>query len=402
MPAVEQPFQACPTGRLTCEKTTLTDERSPYLFDVDVERFWDDDAASRGKPFSTDKPQVPLGIDMPPTVIWDELGMPMPANAGVEVTSPYHVDLDLRRRYNDKAERIVGRRIFAEDGPPPPDSHFPPVKGITDIFEAPPQTVCGTTWVVPAAETPQELDALLDRVERRNVRSVILPENWDDEAGRILKQYGLKPRLGGHVRGPVTAATSIYGIENLIYLIIDHPELARRFSDLLADAIIEMTRVLYEVSGTPDRRGFSFADDNSMMLNCKMYELFGQPILRKVFDTFAPGPDDVRYQHSDSAMGHLMPLLNDVGVNGVNFGPTLLAADIRRAMPRAVIHGQLAPWTFARGSDEEVAAEVRRDIEAVASDGGLVIATAGSINSGSRLSGLRAIMSTIQHYGAYQ
>ena len=380
----------------------MTDERSRYLFDVDLERFWNDDAASRGKPFSTDKPQVPLGINMPPTVIWNELGLPMPANAGVEVTNPYQVDVELRRRYNDKAERMVGRRIFTENNPPPPDSRFPPIKGITDIFEAPQKTVSGTTWLMPAAETPDELNALLDRVERRDVRSVILPENWDDEASRILKQYGLRPRLGGHVRGPVTAAMSIYGVENLIYLIVDHPDIARRFSELLADAIIEMTRVLYEVSGTPARRGFSFADDNSMMLNRKMYEFFAQPILRKVFDVFAPGTDDVRYQHSDSAMGHLMPLLNDVGMNGVNFGPTLLAADIRRAMPRAVIHGQLAPWTFARGTDEDVAAEVRRDIEAASAGGGLVIATAGSINPGSRLSGLRAIMSTIQHYGTYR
>jgi hypothetical protein len=66
-----------------------------------------------------------------------------------------------------------------------------------------------------------------------------------------------------------------------------------------------------------------------------------------------------------------------------------------------VIYGQLAPWTFARGTDEEIAAEVRRDIKAVGDDGGLVIATAGSINPGSRLSGLRAIMSTLQHTGRY-
>jgi uroporphyrinogen decarboxylase len=133
-----------------------------------------------------------------------------------------------------------------------------------------------------------------------------------------------------------------------------------------------------------------------------MYAFFGQPILRRVFETFAPGPADSRFQHSDSAMGHLMPLLNEVGLNGANFGPTVPAASIRAALPRCVIHGQLAPWTFARGTDEEVAAEVRRDVEAVGSDGGLIVATAGSINPGSRLSGLRAIMSTIQQYGRYQ
>ena len=204
------------------------------------------------------------------------------------------------------------------------------------------------------------------------------------------------------MRGPVTAAMSIYGVENLIFLIVDAPELAARFRDLLAERIIDMTRLYYAESGTPDRHGFGFADDNCAMLNHDFYAFFGQPILRRVFAAFAPDPGDSRYQHSDSAMGHLMPLLNEVGLNGANFGPTVRAADIRAALPRCEIHGQLAPWTFARGTDEEVAAEVRRDIEAVGADGGLLIATAGSINAGSRLSGLRAIMSTIQRHGRYR
>jgi uroporphyrinogen decarboxylase len=372
------------------------------LFAVDLERFWADNAASQGKPFSTDKPQVPLGIRMPPTCIWDELCLPLPRNADTEVTNPYQVDVELRKRYNEKARRIIGISVFPEDGPPPADSLFPPVRGITDLFEAPTRHVGGSRWVVPAASTPRELDALLDRLENRDLYTTLFPENWEREARRIFEEYGRRPRLGGHIRGPVTAAMSIYGVENVIFLILDAPELAARFRDLLAEKIIAMTRLFYQVSGTPERRGFSFADDNCATLNPEMYAFFGQPILKRVFDTFAPGSGDSRYQHSDSAMGHLLPLLNEAGLNGANFGPTVPAARIRRDIPRCVIYGQLAPWTFARGTDAEIAAEVRRDIAAAGSDGGLVIDTAGSINPGSRLSGLRAIMCTIQYYGRYQ
>jgi uroporphyrinogen decarboxylase len=201
-------------------------------------------------------------------------------------------------------------------------------------------------------------------VERRDLREFLLPANWDTEARRVFDAYGKKPRMGGGVRGPITAAMSIYGVENLIYLIRDRPTLAGRFRDVLADSIIGMTRVYYDLCGTPDRRGFGFADDNCAMLNAEMYAFFGVPILKRVFGKFAPGPDDTRHQHSDSAMTHLLPLLNEAGVNHGNYGPTVRVEDIRRAMPRCVIHGQLAPWTFARGTDEEVAAEVRRDIEA--------------------------------------
>lgn len=380
----------------------MSDPRSPYLFPVDLERFWADDAASHGKPFSTDKPQVPLGISMPATCIWDELGLPIPDWADTEVGSPYQVELSLRQRYNEKALEIIGKKVFPEDNPPPADSHFPPVKGITDIFEASSRHVGGTEWVMRSAETPRELEALLDRVEKRDLREFLFPANWESECTRLYEKYGKRPRMGGGIRGPVTAAMSIYGAENLIFLIMDAPDLAARFRDVMAEKIIEMTRLLYEASGTPDRRGFGFNDDNCALLNPEMYAFFGQPILRRVFETFAPGPNDGRFQHSDSAMGHLMPLLNEVGLNGANFGPTVRAADIRKAIPRAVIYGQLAPWTFARGTDEEVAAEVRRDIEEAGADGGLVIATAGSINPGSRLSGLRAAMSMIQQYGRYR
>lgn len=384
---------------------TERDRQALTRYPLDADRFWADDAASHGKPFSTDKPQVPLGIRMPATCLWDELGLPMPGWAGAEVQDPYAVDKDLRRRYNAKSVALVGRPMLPEDDPPPADSRFPPVKGLTDLFEAPTRHAGGTGWVMSAARTPAELAALLDRVEQRlepsRLRDFLFPPNWDAEVHRIQETYGRQPRLGGSLRGPVTAAMSIYGVEELVYLIVDAPDLAARYRDVLAEAIIAMTRCYYDVCGTPDRRGFAFADDNSAVLNVEMYAFFGQPILRRVFETFAPEPGDTRYQHSDSAMGHLMPLLAEVGLNGANFGPTVMAADIRAALPNAVIHGQLAPWTFARGDDAAVAAEVRRDLDAAAAGGGLVIATAGSINPGSRLSSLRAICATIQQHGRY-
>jgi uroporphyrinogen decarboxylase len=380
----------------------MSDPRSSCLFPVDLERFWQDDAASQGKPFSTDKPQVPLGISLPATCIWDELGETAPAWADTEVYDPYLVPVDLRRRYNAKARQVIGKEVFPEGEVAPAGPQFPAVKGITDIFEAPTKYAGGTGWVMPAAETPRELEALLDRVEARDPREVLLPPDWDEAVTRVYEQWGVKPRLGGGVRGPVTAAMSIYGVENLIFLILDAPALAARFRDVLADQIIRMTQVFDEAGGVTERHGFGFADDNCAMLNYDMYAFFGQPILRRVFETFSPAPGDSRYQHSDSAMGHLLPLLAEVGLNGANFGPTVTAAEIRAALPQCVIYGQLAPWTFARGTDEEVAAEVRRDIEEAGEGGGLIIATAGSINPGSRLSGLRAIMSTIQQYGRYQ
>ena len=99
----------------------MSDERSPRLYDVDLDRFWTDDAASHGRWFSADKPQTPLAIRMPATCVYHELGLPMPPEAGAEIQDPYFVDRDLRHRYNDKAERLVGMR-FLPEGDADPDA----------------------------------------------------------------------------------------------------------------------------------------------------------------------------------------------------------------------------------------------------------------------------------------
>ncbi|HHT28616.1 MAG TPA: hypothetical protein GXZ82_15435 [Firmicutes bacterium] len=46
-------------------------------------------------------------------------------------------------------------------------------------------------------------------------------------------------------------------------------------------------------------------------------------------------------------------------------------------------------------------AEFIRDYKMAREKRGLIFATAGSINNGSRLTGMRLIMSAIQHFGRY-
>ena len=100
-------------------------------------------------------------------------------------------------------------------------------------------------------------------------------------------------------------------------------------------------------------------------------------------------------------MAHHLPALGRLNLTGVNFGPTLTVSAIRRHCSRAVIDGQLAPFTFSRNQQENMIRELLRDFAQAREARGLRFATAGSINNGSRLSGLRLIMSAIQHFCRY-
>ncbi len=374
------------------------------LAPVDLERFWLDNQKSCADPFGTDIPQCAFGAFCTWECVFDELGLPVDFRR-------YQTDeawsLDVARRYNDLAEQIVGRRLLREK-PGDPRRQWPPVKELYDIFEAKNEWEggpAGSWWLKQSASTPEELSRLLDRVERRldRLREFLLPPDWESEKARLRAQ-GVPPPLYRGQRGPCTFACSIYGAENLLLLYYDDPALFRRFSEVLGRAILARARVLDEEAGFTAEtapRGWSWADDNSCLFTPEMYEAFAMPIHRAVFARYAPASEDRRYQHSDSAMGHLLPQLAEVDLNWVNFGPTVTVAEIRRHLPRAVIQGQLAPFTYSRNEEANMVAEFLRDFSQTRAQRGLWFATAGSVNNGSRLTGMRLLMAAVQRYGRF-
>lgn len=357
------------------------------------EAFWKDDELAHGDNCFARAPQVALGIRMSDECVFAELG----EDGAPWGVTPRERRLELNKRYNDKAERIVGKRLLRETLPPE-DAALPPVKRIGEVFGGAYRMKNDTEWLYGDLDTPQALEKRLDAVEALDLRAFMLPPGWEAQKKRVYETYGIRPPRMRHVRGPVTLACSLMGSENFIYLMVDEPDLAARFSRVIADVIIGMAKVMDEEAGG-EARGFSFADDNCCLLTPDMYEAFGYPILKRVFDALAPDENDSRYQHSDSAMGHLLPVLGRLSLTGVNFGPTVMAEDIRRFLPRARIDGCIDPLVFMRNERDELRRQVRRDCEAGLRLGGVNIATAGSINNGSSLDSMRLVMETILEFG---
>ena len=364
---------------------------------LNLEQFWKDDDFAHSNNCFNDGTMVSLGIQMNEECIYDELG--------IKVEHPWIIH-DAKtmdkwtRMYNDKAEEIVGRRLLAEDSPPK-FAAFSQVKRIGEAFGGEYIWKDNSEWLEKGAGSYQELEKVLDRVESMDYREFMLPANWESEKKQIFETHGIKPPLLRHIRGPVTLACSIFGVEELIYLIIDEPDLARRFSSAISYAILEMARVTDEEAGESpgSAPGFSFADDNCCMLSPAMYELFGYPVIKTIFEHYCPSPEHRRFQHSDSDMGHLLPILGKLNFNGVNFGPNVLVPQIREHLPRARIDGCIAPFAFSRNDRDELIRQTKRDCADGLKYGGVNIATAGSINYGSSLDSLRLIMATIQKYG---
>jgi uroporphyrinogen decarboxylase len=158
--------------------------------------------------------------------------------------------------------------------------------------------------------------------------------------------------------------------------------------------MLALNRALREFSGALGP-GWWITDDNAALFNRRLYREYCFPVLRQVLDAFAPG-DARRYQHSDSAVGHLLEMQYDLGIRAVNYGPTVDAGLIRAKMPEAYIIGQMPPFLLRNGSPEEIRAQVRSDFLKAGASGGLEIATAGSLAAGTGLGRMRWLMQVVQ------
>lgn len=376
--------------------------------DLDVEQFWkDNEVALRDNCFCKDAKQVAFGFYLEDEAVIGELELPINPWAAVPPTEM----TEYKKRYNDKAERIIGKRVLDEN--PMPHQKYPPVKLHGEVFGGQYVIKNDLPWLMSDLKTPEDLEKELDRADERirNLREFILPANWYSEKKRIFEETGETPDAfwyGRRVRGPVTLAMSLYGVENTIMLMLDEPDLAHRFFDTIHRTLRGYIDIFNEEAG-PEKLekmhyGYRFNDDFCCMLNAELYEEYAFPILQDIFDYTCPDRlVNCRFQHSDSEMAHLLPILGKLNFTQVNFGPTVLLDQIRKYMPDTCVEGCLSPMTLLTNDEEKIIAEVRRDCEMAKALGtrGLKVATAGSVNCGTKLTSLRAVMYGIQKYGRF-
>jgi uroporphyrinogen decarboxylase len=251
----------------------------------------------------------------------------------------------------------------------------------------------GTPWLESDVNSIDDVKALITRAVKLDMKKEAFLEGWHQQKEQYEQKTGKKLKLGGSSsRGPATMATSILGTVNTCLFIMDYPEIMDDFFAVLSDKLIEYHYALMDATDNHSREGYSINDDNCYLFPPAQYLRFCAPVVERLFKEFAPEPHHRRSQHSDSNMGHLMEILSDLGVNSVNLGPSLHPLKIRKAIPKAVIVGQIPPFTLRNGSPEDIIRTVRRDIESVGQDGGLIECPAGSVAVGTPLENLKIYM----------
>jgi uroporphyrinogen decarboxylase len=355
---------------------------------LDVEAFWAENEQCWD--LTPEKPRCPLKFSPDDHWLFEFLD--------VESTLRYYRHKsyrdDLHRRANEITREYVGKTFFSEDT----WEHEPRrIENLFDCFFS--YTEGGTPWLTPATNDPEEFARILDKAEATDMSGWAFPEGFLQEWKTRRARGDSLPALGTGSRGPATIMTSVLHVETVFFWMFDHPDLMRRFRDILAQKMVELNQVLRAFSGntTP---GWWITDDNSALFNSKLYREYCVPVLARVMDAFAPPPAR-RYQHSDSAMGHHLDTQRGLGINEVNYGPEVDIKLIRQKMPDVVIQGHIPPFLLRNESPEAIRAKVISDFQAAGKEGRLVIATAGSLAAGTGVGRMRWLMQTVQENCCY-
>jgi uroporphyrinogen-III decarboxylase len=356
--------------------------------DLDVEAFWaENDQCWDSTPH---KPRCPLDFAPDDHWLFEFLD-------GTSTVRYYHDKAyrnDLHRTANAITRQYVGKTYFEEDS----WEHQP--RRIENLFGCYfSYTEGATPWLTPVTDDPREFAAILDRAEATDVAEWAFPPDFRREWESRSARGDALPALGTGSRGPATIMTSVLPVETVFYWMYDHPDLMRRFRDILARKMVELNQALRALSGNT-KPGWWITDDNSALFNRKLYREYCVPVLKQVLDTFAPG-DAERYQHSDSSMGHHLDAQRELGINTVNYGPEVDIGLIREKMPEAIIRGHIPPFLLRNESPEAIRARTLSDFRQAGATGRLVIATAGSLAAGTGVGRMRWLMRSVQETCRY-
>lgn len=355
----------------------------------DLADFWGENDLSAEKPFSTKKPRAPISLPLDDHWLLEEMEVP----STVRYFSDAGYRAEVNRQCNDRCEEVLGRRFFAEE------IDLPAILRIEEVMGSQRRLVeGGTPWLEPGVSDIEELRARLKEIERwsdSDLRSVIF-----SSGGEVPLADNLDQRAITGSRGPATQATSILGTMNCLYWLIDYPEEMHRCFELIGDIIVRYHRIVSSERKV-EYHGYYWLDDNCALFSPDLYKEFCDPVVRRVLNEFASGPDDYRYHHSDSEMRHLLPVMSCYKFGHVNLGPAIPGGLIRQHMPGAVIHGCIAPNTVRDKGLDEVVAEVKRDFSEIGADGGLVVTTCGSISAGTSLESVRGLMWAVHEFCRY-
>ena len=180
---------------------------------------------------------------------------------------------------------------------------------------------------------------------------------------------------------------NLRGMENFMMDLALNPEIVH----LLIEGTLKVYMKLYDMflsAVGPYVQMVEYGDDlgaqNNLLISPKAYRTFIKPAQKKLFDLIKDrAPHAKIFMHCDGALRDLLPDLIEVGVDVLNpvqpSAKGMESPGLKRDFGDQLIFHGAVEQAPQQGSEEDIRAEVRQRIDALAPNGGYVLASCNVI-----------------------
>lgn len=192
-------------------------------------------------------------------------------------------------------------------------------------------------------------------------------------------------------RGPLNIASFLMGTPEFLEAIKTHPELMHRLLNLVTDFLVDWIAYQREVFPTID--GIFLLDDIVGFISRRDFETFGLPYLRRAF-----GADvTVKFFHNDAPCRASAPLLEQAGINLLNFGIQHTMADMQNwTNHRIALMGNIPPRdVLAEGSPDDVRRSVAEMLDSLEDHSRLIVSCGGGMPPHAPTENIQALIDAV-------
>jgi uroporphyrinogen decarboxylase len=183
------------------------------------------------------------------------------------------------------------------------------------------------------------------------------------------------------------------------------PDLVRRYMEVTTEGIVALVRAQAELGVDGITGGNDWAFKTGPMFSVRHLRELVAPYLKRIVDeAHRWGLPYIKHGDGDLRT-HLPVLVDEVGIDGLHAIEPDANMDIgalkRHYGTRLALLGNLDCGLLARGTPEQIAAQVRTLMRELASGGGYVFSTSNSVLMDVPLENLHAMLRAARTYGTY-
>ncbi len=163
------------------------------------------------------------------------------------------------------------------------------------------------------------------------------------------------------IMGPISLASQLMGLEQLIYAIVDSPEYVEKLLDFTTEVAISYGRALIEEGA--DLPIVFDPSASPLVVPPHVFHKFELPRLKRIYSSFKKAGASAAWISIAGNTIKILPYYSDAGIEIATID---YVVDLKKACQLSkgiVINGNLKPYLFVHASEEEVRNEVRRCLE---------------------------------------